>query len=227
MAHARKRERTMTRKRFDLPLLRFLSKSLMAIAAVLMVSVLLTPTARADIFKIEGPSPCPGNIGSGLCNGSTPFSLTGFLDGSVTFNINVPVLGGTEEWVLQNDTGQTLTSFSFVFNGSVADNASCQIANSHGVTLTNSSNSCSIVDSLGHTTSLGGTQIGGGGQFFTPAATITFGGLSIGANSSFNLDFVSMQGTGTAGNVPEPSSALLLGAGLCSVAGIRRRRKAA
>jgi len=213
----------MTRKQFDTTALKFLSKSLLTVVAALMVSVLLTPTARADIFKIEGPGPCPGNIGAGLCNGSTPFSLTSFLNGGTTFD----TANGTFEWVLQNDTGQTLTNFSFVFNGSVADNASCQIANSHGATLTNPSNTCSIVDSLGHTTSLGGTQIGGGGQFFTPAATITFGGLSIASGASFDLDFVSMQGTGTATGVPEPASLLLLCSGLGSVAGFWRRRKAA
>jgi PEP-CTERM motif-containing protein len=185
--------------------------------------VLLAPSANADIFKIEGPASCPGNIGSGLCNGNVPFSLTGFLNGSVTFNVNVPVLGGTEEWVLINDTGNPLTSFSFLFSGSQANNASCQIANSHGATLTNASNFCSIVDSLGHTTSLGGTQIGGGGQFFTPLATITFGGLGIAAGSSFNLDFVSMQGTGTT-SVPEPSTLLLLGSGAVGLIGVIRRK---
>jgi hypothetical protein len=201
-----------------------LLKLLAIVGTLAIATLLLAPSANADIFKIEGPASCPGNIGSGLCNGNVPFSLTGFLNGSVTFNINVPLLGGTEEWVLQNDTGSTLTSFMFVFSGSQANNASCQIANSHGATLTNASNFCSIVDSLGHTTSLGGTQIGGGGQFFTPAATITFGGLNIASGASFNLDFVSMQGTGTTPVVPEPSTLLQLGSGAVGLIGVIRRK---
>lgn len=203
--------------------LRLVAKVLTAGAVALAASFLLVPRAHADIIKIEGPATCPGNIGSGLCNGSVPFSLSGFLSGAVTFNINVPLLGGTEEWVLKNDTGHTVTSFSFVFTGSQADNALCQIANSNSVTVTNWLTACTIVDSLGHTTSLGGTQIGGGGQFFVPPAIISFSGPGIPDGASFNLDFVSMQGTGTA-SVPEPSTLSLLGSGLISVGVLLRKR---
>jgi hypothetical protein len=190
------------------------------VLTVLFFAVSVMPTvSHADIFKIEGPATCPGNIGSGLCNGSVPFSFTDFRNGTITFNIDVPLLGGTEEWVLINDTGSTLTNFSFVFSGSQANNASCQIANSHGATLVNPSSQCSIVDSLGHTTSLGKTQIGGGGQYFTPDATITFSGLNIANGASFNLDFVSMQGTGTVTSVPEPNSLVLLSTSIAGLAG--------
>ena len=206
------------------PLLRLLTKSLLASAVVWAAMVLLAPAAHADIIKIEGDGSCPGNIGAGLCNGSNPFSMSAFLNGSLQFHINVPVLGGTEEWVLINDTGHAITSFSFVFSGSTANNAQCQIANSQSDTVANWLNSCSIVDSLGHTTTLGGAQIGGGGQYFTPNATITFGGPGIPIGESFNLDFVSMQGTGTASvPTPEPSSLLLLGAGLSGMAAIKRK----
>src|SRR5260370_6301347 len=139
------------------------------VGAVVLATFIVAPAAHADIIKIEGPDSCPGNIGAGICNGSNPFSLTGFLNGTVTFDINVPVLGGTEEWVLKNDTGSAITSFTFLFTGSTANNASCQIANSHSVTVTNWLNSCSISDSAGHTTALGGTQIGGAGQILTPS----------------------------------------------------------
>ncbi len=126
--------------------------------------------------------------------------------------------------MLINDTGHAVTSFSFVFTGSQADNASCQIANSHSITVTSWLNACSIVDSLGHTTSLGGTQIGGGGQFFVPPGTITFAGPGIPNGASFNLDFVSMQGTGSTSPVPEPATLTLFGSGLIAVGMSVRKR---
>ena len=120
-------------------------KSLKLLLLTLVITLGIIVPASADIFKIEGPGSCPGNIGAGLCNGSVPFSLSLFLNGSLTLNINVPVLGGTEEWVFINDTGHAVTDLSFIFNGSYANNASCQIANSHGATVTNWFNACSIV----------------------------------------------------------------------------------
>ncbi|HWZ31103.1 MAG TPA: PEP-CTERM sorting domain-containing protein [Bryobacteraceae bacterium] len=201
------------------------SKVLSAAAAVFGALFLFAPRVRADIFKIEGPGDCPGNIGAGLCNGNDPFSLVSFLSGAITFQPN----NGTSEWVLINDTGHLVTSFSFAFNGfngnnAVANNATCQIANSHAVTVMNDwLNGCSIVDSLGQTTHLGGAQINN----MTPPATITFTGPGIPIGARFNLDFVSMQGQGIASTVPEPSTVTLLGIGLALVGlSVRKRRSA-
>jgi hypothetical protein len=65
------------------------------------------------------------------------------------------------------------------------------------------------VSNTGQTTTLGGPQINN----LTFPATITFSGLN-GLGSTFILGFVSMQGSSSVVTAPEPSTLLMLLAGI-------------
>jgi hypothetical protein len=177
--------------------LRFCAKMLSLVAVVFVILLIGSGRAKADIFEIEAATGCGGggSVGGGLCTSSdTAFDLSTLLSGGISIS------AGTEKFVVYNDIGNT---FSLGFTGSTADNASCQINGGAASFF----NACTITDSLGQTTSLGGPQIGGGGKYFTPAATITFSGAD-GYGQTFDLGFVSMQGTGTV-STPEGGSAAL------------------
>lgn len=194
---------------------------------VLVGVSILAPRASVDIFKVEGPASCPGNIGSGLfANSTTGFSLSAFESGTLNLNLNVASLGGTEDFVFVNDTGATATNLSFTFSFTpLASNAQCQIANSHGVTVTSWFDACTVTDALGQSTSLGGAQINN----LTSPVTVMFSGPGVPAGDSFQLDFVSLQGPNTVGTVtsvspvPEPASLTVMGAGLFALGFVANR----
>jgi hypothetical protein len=173
-------------------------KFLIAGSMGMLAALMFAPPAAADIIEVEAATGCPGSLGGGLCNGAVPFQLSALLQ-----QLSAPnsILSGTQKYVV---TDNIANAFSFTLsstgqNGTgVADNGSCQI--NGGATAFFSA--CSIVDSAGHNTSLGATQING----LTFPATVTFSGTAFG--HTFDLGFVSMQGTTVV--VPGP----IVGAGL-------------
>jgi hypothetical protein len=173
-------------------------KFLIAGTMGMLAALMFAPPVAADIIEVEAATACPGSLGGGLCNGSVPFQLSALLQ---LLSAPNSIGSGTQKYVV---TDNIANAFSFTLNSTgqngtgVADNGACQINGG----ATSFFNACSIVDSLGQTTSLGAAQI----NHLTFPATITFSGTAFG--HTFDLGFVSMQGSSVV--VPGP----IAGAGL-------------
>jgi len=175
--------------------------------------LLLSPSAHADIVEVEAATSCPGSVGGGLCApGDVPFNLSTLLSGGITIS------SGTEKFVVTDTTG----SFTFVYTGSSGDNGSCQI-NGGAASLFDA---CTGKNSDGSGFSLGHDDTTHPGM--DPPTVITFtaapGTCTVANPCTFDLGFVSWQGTGTA-IVPEPGAFSLLATGLfgLSLVGLVRR----
>lgn len=185
-----------------------------AIAAVVFTALFLAPPrAKADIVEVEAATSCPGSVGGGLCNSGSPYDLGSFLGGDFTVGTV-----GTEKFVITDKVG----SFTLQYNGAPGDNGSCQI---NGGAMTFFSN-CVGKNGDGTGFSLGHDDTNHPGM--NGPALITFTakpGQCTAANPcTFDLGFVSWQGTGTISNSPEPATLGLVASGLFGLFGFARRR---
>jgi len=202
---------------------RFLFGSVLILLAVLFVA----PHASADNIAIANATACSGTPPGGtICangsggligSGGVPFSLAGIENGSIVLQA---VIGTQTAPVYEviNDTGVTITSFSFVFTGTLPSNQFIDCQTNGGFSGAN----CSISGASG--TVGKNAQYGPGGTF---PASITFSGLNIAAGAKFDIVFSSFangaSGSVTGVPVPEPSTLLLLACGLLGLGVLLRK----
>ena len=202
-----------------------------SVFAAVLSALLIAPQTRADNIAIANATACSGTVPGGtICSngsggfqgtGGTPISLTGIENGTIVLQA---VIGTQTSPVYEviNNTGGTVTSFSFVFTGSLPSNQfiDCQVNGGF------SGSSCTISGASGTVGT--NAQYGPGGKF---PATITFSGLNIAPGATFDIVFSSFAngalGSVTGTPVPEPNTGLVLISGLLGMlilAAVARKR---
>ncbi len=186
---------------------------LLVVAAMVFPTLLLmSSSARADIIEVEAATSCPGSVGGGLCNGSNPFGL------NTVLNTAMPGNPSAQKFVVVDTTG----SFTFVYTGSSGDNGSCQINGGAASFF----DACTGTNGDGTGFSLGHDDTNHPG--INSPTTITFTAIAGQCTAlnpcTFDLGFISWQGTGTIATAPEPATLGLLATSLLGLFGFARRK---
>lgn len=193
-----------------------IGRAVLVLLVALASGLFLFPQkASADIVEVESATSCPGSVGGGLCNGLVPFDLQAFLTSGVTIGVV-----GTQKYIVTD----TMGSFTIIYTGSSGDNGSCQI--NGGTTAFFSTCVGKNGDGTGFSLGHDDTVHPGMNSPTTITFTAKAGQCTPTNPCTFDLGFVSWQGTGTIAppTVPEPGTLGLLGIGLLFVGGAIRRR---
>jgi hypothetical protein len=210
------------------------SRLIPAILAVLVPTLLVVPSASADIIKIQSQQSCNVNgldlspataIGGVHCDNGSPFSLSAFLTGAIALFVGN---SQTPSWNLINDTGSSLSSLSFYYTGALASNAyidmqisgttifrSCTATTAAGVVTTDPN--CGSADKTTNQPLLPLLMVWSGGTGLASGAVFNIGTASF---AHAGVDAGCISGTSNCQPVPEPSSRALLGVGLLSIMGM-------
>lgn len=202
-------------------------------AGVFSAIFVLVPQASADIVSVQNTGQTCSSVSSGATVACT-YNYT-----AVNGATNPLVIGGSAGsaglYVLDNNTGATITSLTFTLDEDMAQNqfVNCQFGGGE-------SGTCEVTSSGGGSGSgttkyvpcPGQSQCNSmeSGSFIIPVTTtVTWSGFSVGNGDTFDLSFASWANGATpftppTSSTPEPGTLALLATGLFGLIGFSRRK---
>ena len=207
---------------------RFLSKGVLAMGAVIVLSVAAT-TARADTFTLNGINTgVTGTVNitqltNNLLTVTITNTSTGAVQGKITsIGFDLPGTSG-DAFTLVNSTNGNYRLITQVAGNASGINRTFEIALLTGPNFNGGGNpGRGIVEGASATFTISGNFTGFSQQQIAAGMFLRFQDVNVGSGS----DVARCAGCEPPPEIPEPATMVLLGTGLAGVAGaIRKRRK--